>query len=490
MTSTPITQTSSPGQAALTRDLARDLFPGRVTPFGWTVLRTPAEMAMRRTWAGLGVSEMPATPFWRLGDDGLVYLSAENLTAGGQALYGAAWLGPAKGEPPTGLMARLRAGNIIRRAEGEIQSAVTGAGALNARLHDWLGRVRELRWTQADLLQVMEELEPQAQSALQSYFTVRAGLEASGTRLAGMLSQAWPDSPAGQFGLLFAGLAGLPSVEAVYALADAGPAVGAAFLTRFGHRGPCDVRPDAQRWRDRADVLHYPASHPGLRRREEADALRVSAERELIGRLDAGQRRQIEPALSLTRELLRSADVAWEGVTLVMAAAQTWLAAAAAETAGRGLIADPADVLLLELEELKQVATGEWHGGYRETVETELGLRRAGSAAMTLTAMEDAPVAIVAGRAAGPALLLFDDEPASPQSGAILVASRADAGWTNHWLYGAGLVVAAPEAWSPGMIVARALGLPTTAGAAAVVAAVQAGDRVIVDGGTGRAGRA
>jgi len=54
-----------------------------------------------------------------------------------------------------------------------------------------------------------------------------------------------------------------------------------------------------------------------------------------------------------------------------MAAAQCWIGAAAAEATEAGLISVTADVLLLELEELKQVATGEWHGGKRGEVEVQ-----------------------------------------------------------------------------------------------------------------------
>lgn len=445
---------------------------------------------MRRTWAGLGAPDLPAAPFWRLGEDGRVYLNTEHLAAAARALYGAAWLGPMKGEEPGGLAARLRAGSVLRRAETEILSAASGVTAMQSRLLAWLSRVRGLRWTQADLLQVMEELEPQAQSALQSYFTVRAGLEAAGARLADLLAQAWPARPAGSFSSLLAGLPGLPSVEAVYALAEIGAAAPDAFLARYGHRGAGDVRPDARRWRDAPAALDFAATHAGLRRRDEAETLRRAAERELVGALDSGRRRQVEPALQRTRELCRAADVAWESVILVMAAAQAWLAAVAREAAGFGLIADASEARFLELEELKQVATGEWHGGRRETVRAEIERRRKRGASVTPPPLPDRLLPASAGLARGPALLLTDVAPSPPQPGAILVTRRADAGWTDHWLYAAGLAVAAPEPWSPGVLVARVLGLPAVTGAGALIAGAQAEAQIVVDGETGRAGRA
>ena len=165
MTQAPTHRHDTSGQTLWTRDLARDLFPGRATPFGWTLLRAPAENAMRRMWAAFGVADLPQTPFWQYGVDGYVRLNAENLAAASRVVQGAAWLGAVRGDAPTGFAARLRQPAVIRRTEAEVQAALADVAALNARLFDWRQWVRGLRWTQADLLQVMEELEPNAQAA-------------------------------------------------------------------------------------------------------------------------------------------------------------------------------------------------------------------------------------------------------------------------------------------------------------------------------------
>ena len=110
---------------------------------------------------------------------------------------------------------------------------------------------------------------------------------------------------------------------------------------------------------------------------EAARAARQAAEGWVLGRLDGNQRRQFEPLLARARRLCRAVDVAWDGLARVMAAAQLWLRAVAAEAVSAGLIADPAEVHFLELEELKQVATGEWHRGRSERVREEVVQRRA-----------------------------------------------------------------------------------------------------------------
>ena len=91
------------GQIAWTRELARDLFPGVATPFAWTVLRAPADSALRRALIELGAGELPAAALWRRPDEGRVVVNATALAEAAKMLYGAAWLGPVAGEPPVGL---------------------------------------------------------------------------------------------------------------------------------------------------------------------------------------------------------------------------------------------------------------------------------------------------------------------------------------------------------------------------------------------------
>ncbi len=455
----------TPGQTPWTRDLARDLFPGRTTPFGWTLLREPAETAMRQMWAAFGIAGLPQTPFWQYGADGYVRLNAVHLAAASWAAQGAAWLGAVRGNAPTGFAARLRPPAVIRRTEAEIQTTLAAVTALNARLFDWRQWVRGLRWTQADLLQVMEELEPNALAALQAYFTLRAGLEAARARL---------EDAAAAPGLL-AGLTGLPSVEAVRALAvlssfgTSGPAY-EDYLVRYGHRGARDVTPAAARWQD----------HPARLRL----ALETGAPRDFPGAPDAGRGR--EAALQMYRDLARGADVAWDSIALVMAAAQSWIGAAAVEAAGSGLISDRTDVLLLELEELKQVATGEWHGGKREAVQEQIELRRTRLDGPKEAATVGSPRPAGGGQATGSVVRVAPGETVAPQAQGIVVTQNPDAGWTDHWFSAAGLVSAAAEMCSPGMIVAQALGLPAVIGAAEFVDNAETGATIYVDGDTGQ----
>jgi hypothetical protein len=216
----------------------------------------------------------------------------------------------------------------------------------------------------------------------------------------------------------------------------------------------------------------------------QAIAARQSAEAALHEALDAGRRREAEAALRVCRDLVRATDVAWDGIALVMAAAQTWIGAAAVEAAEAGLIKDRADVLLLELEELKQVATGEWHGGKRDAVQEQVERRRS----HLLGAPEPVPQATPRPAGGGPvdgAVLRVDSwDSVAPQSQRSVVTRNPDAGWTDHWFTAAGLTSAVADTCSPRMLAARVLGLPSIIGAAEFVGQGEAGDTTHMDGNT------
>ena len=73
--------------------------------------------------------------------------------------------------------------------------------------------------------------------------------------------------------------------------------------------------------------------------------------------------------------------------------------------------------------------------------------------------------------------------------GEILVADRTDPGWVTLFAAASGLVVARGSLLSHAAIVARELGLPTVVGVADATAWLRTGDRIVLDGTTGRVTR-
>jgi len=467
------------------------LFPTTATPFHWTLLQHPAEQALRRAWADLGVS-LPDAPFWHRDADGRVVLNLTLVNQAGRALHGAAWLIVPPEPTGAGVFDRLRAPGAIRRVQAQLAGALPAARALQTHLAAWLTGVLRLRWSQADLLQVMEELEPQAEAALRAYFTARAGLSAAQTEAARLLAGGWPECPPGLALGLYAGMADLPSAAAAYALAALGPtpaeAARRAFLADYGHRGPGEAEPEAQRWADHPDRLLACAALPAIRDAAYAQAVRTNAEQVLRAQL-GGRWQQLAPALAEARTLCQALDLAWDGFVRVMTAAQAWLRAVAVEARAAGLIAQVTEVRYLELEELKQVATGEWHGGRSAAVRAEVARRRIARA----NARAELPQPLQPaspGQAIGPIFRPDAADVAHDASlhyaHAIVQVAVADPGQAPYWLAAAGLLDAAGDPWSPGMIVARALAVPALSGLPPDLWSAAAPQHVALDGDTGR----
>jgi hypothetical protein len=448
---------------------------------------------MRRTWADLGVA-VPAADFWRRAPDGYVYLSADLVAQAGRAVHGAAWLGGSPGGPPpperSGLFGRWQTPGTIKRVQAQVDAVAQDVDRLNLRLAEWFAFVKRLRWSQADLLQVMEELEPRAQTILQADFALRAGLLAAQAEVAARLTEWLPNCPLQTILQLYAGLDGLPSVEAAYALAALGAASSrdAAvqdFLAHYGHRGLDEMRPDARRWCEHTDVVLQLSALPPMHDVEAARAARRAAEEWVLSRLDSNRRRQFEPLLARARRLCRAADVAWDGLARVMSAAQLWLRAVAVEAVAAGLIVDPAEVHFLELEELKQVATGEWHHGRSERVREEVVDRRASLAACTEEPARS-PVAASPGAASGPAFRLEPSMDLALLPAAVVLTRIVAPGDAPYCLPAAAVLDAAGDPWTPGMIVARAMAVPAVTGMPAAVAQVAPRHIISVNGNAGR----
>ena len=94
-------------------------------------------------------------------------------------------------------------------------------------------------------------------------------------------------------------------------------------------------------------------------------------------------------------------------------------------------------------------------------------------------------IALSAGVAEGPALVLTEPTATSTESGYILVCSSTDPAWVPLFVNARGLVMESGGTLSHGAIVAREFGLPAVAGLPGVQHVIKTGQRVRVDGGRG-----
>jgi phosphohistidine swiveling domain-containing protein len=122
------------------------------------------------------------------------------------------------------------------------------------------------------------------------------------------------------------------------------------------------------------------------------------------------------------------------------------------------------------LEELKQVATGEWHAGRSDEVQSQVLGRLSAAATLREDECPSAPVEVVRGRRPGP-VYEYSLGCALPPSGAIWLAESQDPGCVPLWGDAAALLTTGCDLWSPGLIAARGLGVPAVAGASRTIAA-------------------
>ena len=91
------------------------------------------------------------------------------------------------------------------------------------------------------------------------------------------------------------------------------------------------------------------------------------------------------------------------------------------------------------------------------------------------------------GRVTGVARVVTDPRSGSYiEPGEILVAPVTDVAWTPLFAQAAGLVVEVGGLLSHGSIVAREYGVPAVVGVAGATRAIRTGDRITLDGATGR----
>jgi pyruvate,water dikinase len=169
-----------------------------------------------------------------------------------------------------------------------------------------------------------------------------------------------------------------------------------------------------------------------------------------------------------------------------------------------GLTSSPEDMFFLRWSELKGLMTGALGQGqasvllearrrdYRWSRQVEVPKLQEGTARTLDLAdlpqgLELGGMGVSPGRVTGIARVLTDPRSeAYIEPGEILVAPVTDVAWTPLFAQAAGLVVEVGGLLSHGSIVAREYGLPAVVGVTDATRAIQTGDRISLDGATGR----
>jgi|GEM_PF-4223951 len=322
------------------------------------------------------------------------------------------------------------------------------------RLRQWAQRIDGLPWTQAQILQVMEEIEPYMTMAWRE--ERRWAAAAIGGYAA--LLERLPAATDPGLGLdLMAGL-NTPDAELVADLLSGMPP--SAWQQRWGHRGAEETELATPRLREVAlppienatAVAWQPDT--AAQRRQEAEAI-------VLGRAGLFGRSALRNAIKTAQTALVAYHHARDTLAHVLAAARTWALAAAAEGLRDGRLDHADDIFWLELEEIKQMMTGEWHS--RGHVQPLIGERKALHPSSEETPNAATTPLGVAGSAltATPVVIAGNDALASLPPGTIAVVRRTGPDWAPLFLRVAGIVAREGDYLCHTAAVARYGGLPT-----------------------------
>lgn len=408
-----MTSTASP--ALWSRAAASDLARGLLTPLTWSILSRSAERAVRAHYRAWGVILPADAPIWRR-IEGRVYLNTSVLTAADQAVTAGAV------EATSGW--RLFNRGPDRRQNAALREQIEQGPATFSATTAWWQRVQTMQWQQATVLQVMEEIEPHADAVLTARDFLATGLGAERRQLTRWLAEWLPGSSDAIFDDLFAGLDGregwaqyrfdLQTLTEAARRAPAGdlrPAAAGhisdqpsalalpagafreafqAFVATYTRWADQPLETASPRWSEapqtllaRLAVRLTEADEAPLASPQAAQARRAAASAALAGQIDERRRRQFQPVFAQLQQIVALMPASREALVTVMAAARHWALGAGQEAVHDGRLAAVEDVFLLELEELKQLMTGEWSSSAQ--VQPIVERRRAEQAAWAAT---------------------------------------------------------------------------------------------------------
>lgn len=384
-----------------------------LTPFSYSLLDEVAKSAWYRYFDELGFDPLPRARMLRQ-YEGQAYL---NLTLSAQRDAEQAAVEPltllvnrqpfplAKWEKP-GLLAGIKIGRNRKKIEQLLESYRQQVDAVTQNAAAWYGKTQELRWTQADILQIMEEVERVSIPSFTLFLAARHNLALLCNRLLWATQERQP-FPANH-PLLQQALSPLDGtvethmreeLQALVSTAAAdqatmhwlcaghydkwqttmpGRALAAGvttFLQSYGHRAFNDGEMSQPRWEEAPDILFTllcdAVQSPPVTSKAKADP------EPLLSAVAPEQRKAAQQQLQQARQLLLLQSQAVHAFAYILAGTRRWALAAAKEAQGDQRLVQADDVFFFQLEEVKQMMTGEWNISSRQTIQHTSAERKA-----------------------------------------------------------------------------------------------------------------
>ncbi len=387
-------------QTVWSRDPLRPLVPYALTPFSFSVLSEIAQVAWYRYYDRIGYS-LPYPPKVIRQVQGRAYL---NLSIMGQHDADYAGLEPltiqvdgralavSPYEKP-GMLAGLKNSRNQRKIDDLLDTLDQGIGAITQTAQQWHDKVTGMKWSQAEILQIMEEIERKGVDSLMAFFAARHNLEIAYNWL---LRTTESGQNSAQNLLLvnnaLSDLDGLVEVEIAEALLQVSQTAQTdaaarewletgkfdnwaetlpagefgeqvqALIDRYGHRSTGEGEMNIPRWYEDATPL-LGSIRACLLFAAKAPAKVPSAQnvQKLLDAVPPKQRKAAQQQLDRARQMLRLQSRALNAYAHILTATRIWVQEAAKEAMADGRMQGVDDAYFYELEEIKQMMTGEWN---------------------------------------------------------------------------------------------------------------------------------
>ncbi|RIK33436.1 MAG: hypothetical protein DCC55_34935 [Chloroflexi bacterium] len=376
----------------------RPLVTGPLTPFSYHLLAEIAGRAWYQYYDRLGFDPMPRARVLRQ-HQGRPYL---NLTISAQRDAESAAIEPltlhldgqpfaiCKWEKP-GLIAGLKFGLAQNRVESLLKSLATEIDTITQQAKAWYAKVGELRWTQAEVLQIMEEIENVGAPSFLVFLAARHNLDLLYNRLirlaAGstdlVAALALIDQALGDEG---------EEIEwtiqgRLVQLSQAAGADGAVrdwllagkygdwqdvlahrallgdlhtFLAQFGHRTLQEGEVCHPRWADDPTAL-FAILAKLVSGQVALAARRAATPQPLLDASEPNRRKEAQQLVQKVALLRRLQSQALHAFAYILAGARRWALAAARDAMADQRLLAVDDVFFFEPEEMKEMMTGEWN---------------------------------------------------------------------------------------------------------------------------------
>ncbi|MCB0064831.1 MAG: hypothetical protein KDE19_22055 [Caldilineaceae bacterium] len=515
------------------------LAAGPLTPFSYSILEEVARRAWYQYYDELGFGPQPRARVLRQ-QNGCPYL---NLTISAQRDAECAGVEPltlllngerfpvAQGEK-SGFLAGIRQGRNRKKIATTLAEYADSIPAVTQKAQSWNAKTKDLRWTQADVLQVMEEIERVAVDSFKIFFATRHQLELSFNQLLWLTNgqKIYPTNIA-LIGNALGELTGLIEYQVameVIALGEMARANEAAmqwlaaaefhdwyttipdrqfnngvssFLTKYGHRAASEAEIRHERWENEVHFLF--SSLHALALKQPKQPISIPSGQHVQRLLDLAapsDRKRAQQLLEEIRKLLPLQSQALHAFAYLLAGTRQWAHAAAGEAMADERIGQADDVFFFTLEEVKQMMTGEWNVSDKQKIRRTCAERRKTFAEWEQAMAQDAVpwlligdsaaqavtkgLPAVSGEAIGP-LRRWDTAVPAHCKGAIVATNHVDISWSLILPLARALVVAQGTPVEPIVAAARAWHIPAVTTLGEKYHALVDGAQTTVDGERG-----